>query len=173
MAPGRKSIISITAAIPVLVMFCVFVWPTRFRYGHMKLGDSVLPVRTDRLSGKTEVLFPDGWRDLSDEKVNANQRPTNAERPLPPDAIGKLSTQGTITSYGWIEVSLYDGSNWNTSELTVNVEVSDPSGKEVMSRPYRLIPEDGERATPQTSTNFHAPLGFALSQGQTWSFGIA
>ena len=51
-----------------LVMLCAVattacvVWPTRYRHDHM----SGFPVRVDRFTGRTEVLFPYGWRVLDD-----------------------------------------------------------------------------------------------------------
>jgi hypothetical protein len=45
----------------VILAFGWFGWPTRYKYDHMPLsGGFIFPVRTDRLTGQTEILFPNG-----------------------------------------------------------------------------------------------------------------
>ncbi len=49
-------------ALMLLAAFVLFVWPTRWRYDHMTVGQDTYPVRIDRLSGHADVLLPgDGW----------------------------------------------------------------------------------------------------------------
>jgi hypothetical protein len=46
----------------VLVVFAVYVWPTRWRYDHMTLEGNIVLVRMDRFSGDADMLLPDeGW----------------------------------------------------------------------------------------------------------------
>jgi hypothetical protein len=46
----------------VLVVFVVYVWPTRWRYDHMTLEGNIVLVRVDRFSGDADMLLPDeGW----------------------------------------------------------------------------------------------------------------
>ena len=46
----------------VLVVFAVYVWPTRWRYDHMTLEGNIVLVRVDRFSGDADMLLPDeGW----------------------------------------------------------------------------------------------------------------
>ena len=56
-----KIIIGIIGLV-VLALFAIYVWPTRYSYDHMRMGQRELVVRIDRFSGVTEILYPDGWR---------------------------------------------------------------------------------------------------------------
>jgi hypothetical protein len=145
--------------IAVFVVLAVFVWPTRYKYDHMKLGEDDLPVRIDRLTGKTEILFPQGWHAAS-EKTAENQIP--AEQELPAEEVAKPTGQAQITSYGWVEIEVYNGSNWKLSEITMLVTVLDSRKAQILSRPYRLLPEAYGNPTPESNTKFHASLGLEL-----------
>jgi hypothetical protein len=46
----------------VMLVFSVYVWPTRWRYDHMTLEGNIVLVRVDRFSGEADMLLPDeGW----------------------------------------------------------------------------------------------------------------
>lgn len=70
----RAALLVVGAA--VLMLFAVFVWPTKYRYDHMHVttGDTsaVMPVRIDRFTGRAEELVPaisksgGGWTTLGD-----------------------------------------------------------------------------------------------------------
>ena len=46
----------------VMLVFAVYVWPTRWRYDHMTLEGNIVLVRVDRFSGEADMLLPDeGW----------------------------------------------------------------------------------------------------------------
>jgi hypothetical protein len=162
----KKSLIPTLLCTVILIGLAVFVWPTRYRYDHMKMRENDLPVRTDRLSGKTEWLVPQGWRTLGN--TDENQKPPTE---LPTEQVARLTGQAAITDIGWIEVHVYNGSNWTASEITVLVTVLDAQKNQVLSRPYRLIPQDGD-SFPQSVNTFHNSLGFTLDKGQTWTWSI-
>ena len=51
----------------VLVAIAAFVWPTRWRYDHMTVGNDTYPVRIHRITGHADVLLPgDGWTPVED-----------------------------------------------------------------------------------------------------------
>jgi hypothetical protein len=165
----KNSILKIAIAVIILTILLAlgaFVWPTRYKYDRLKMANADSPVRIDRLTGKTEILYPSGWHG-----VDNRESQTPPDQDLPGDELAKLTGQAQITSYGWVEFELYNGSSWTISETTVLVEVLDAQGKQIISRPYRLIPEDAD-SQPQSSEKFHASLGFALARGQTWSFSV-
>ena len=73
----KKPLIATLLLIPILVVFAVFVWPTRYRYASVTVPTNALllrdrygiktatydlPVRVDRFTGRAEALLPDGWR---------------------------------------------------------------------------------------------------------------
>lgn len=159
-------------AIAILVVLAVFIWPTRYKYDQIKMGHPAYeaPVRIDRFTGKTEILFPEGWRTTDDGGNRAKAQPQSKQE-LPAEEIAELTGQGQITADGWVEIEVSNGSNWTLSEVTVLVTVSNAHNMQILSRPYQLLPEVyGDH--PQSSTKFHASLGFELAQGQTWSFSI-
>lgn len=45
-----------------LLLFAVYVWPTRWRYDHMTVEGNIVMLRMDRFSGAADMLVPDeGW----------------------------------------------------------------------------------------------------------------
>jgi hypothetical protein len=54
------TILILAAAVP----FAIYVWPTKYAYDQIKLGDSQFPVRIQRLTGEADFLTPAGWRPL-------------------------------------------------------------------------------------------------------------
>ena len=42
-------------AVAVLVLFACFVWPTKYRYDHVTINGTTIPVRFNRISGKGEI----------------------------------------------------------------------------------------------------------------------
>ena len=46
----------------LLLLFAVYVWPTRWHYDHMTVDGNIVLVRMDRFSGAADMLVPDeGW----------------------------------------------------------------------------------------------------------------
>lgn len=46
----------------VLLLFALYVWPTRWHYDHMTVDGNIVLVRLDRFSGAADMLVPDeGW----------------------------------------------------------------------------------------------------------------
>ena len=51
----------------ILAAIAMFVWPTRWRYDHMTVGNDTYPVRIHRVTGHADVLLPgDGWTPVED-----------------------------------------------------------------------------------------------------------
>ncbi len=46
------TILIFVAAVP----FAIYVWPTKYAYDQIKLGDSQFPVRIHRMTGEAEFL---------------------------------------------------------------------------------------------------------------------
>ncbi len=46
----------------LLLLFALYVWPTRWHYDHMTVDGNIVLVRMDRFSGAADMLVPDeGW----------------------------------------------------------------------------------------------------------------
>lgn len=54
------TILILVAAVP----FAVYVWPTKYAYDHLKVGESDFPVRIHRVTSDADYLTPVGWRPL-------------------------------------------------------------------------------------------------------------
>ena len=77
-----------TALLVAVTLFGTFVWPTRYRYDKMNVqANAVVPVRIDRITGKTEILFPDGWH------VAAG---STKDTELPRSELVKISVEGWL-----------------------------------------------------------------------------
>jgi hypothetical protein len=163
----KKSLILALLCTAILVGLGVFVWPTRYRYDHVKMGENDFPLRTDRLSGRSEMLTPQyGWHTLG-RPAETQNLPVIQE--LPTERLAKLEGQASVDDVGWIEVHVYNGSDWTVSEITVLVTVLDAQNNQILSRPYRLA---GGPSTPQSDTRFRDSLGFTLAKGQAWTWSI-
>jgi hypothetical protein len=153
--------------IPLLcavIAFGWFVWPSRYRYDHMSIRGTMLPVRIDRLSGKTEVLRLDGWNDIS-------PRGGEESAELPASELARLQISGTY-GYECVNLALYNGSGWRVRELTAGIGVRDRTGKELFFRDYLF--RSSSDCSPLTSGAFSANTGhhLAVDAGQTWYFTV-
>lgn len=149
----------------VILLLGIFVWPTRYRYTEMKVGNNVSPVRIDRLTGRTEVLsLSSGWHQLGVNRLDASIK-------LPDSELSKLTGKASITDQR-IECDIYNGSNWTVSEVTVKITIKNPDGTEDLTREYRLTPQYIGNCAPLTSRTFDADLGFSLKEKQTFSLNI-
>ena len=45
-----------------LTLFAWFFWPTQYRYDTIRWSDRTNTVRTHRITGKTSILTPFGWK---------------------------------------------------------------------------------------------------------------
>ena len=158
----RSTVISILLVV-ALILLVVLVWPTFYRYDHMRLGTYDYPVKIKGLTGNAEVLYPSGWQAPGEQSRVASKL-----QELPTEEKAKLQGEPQITSYGWMEFHVYNGSAWNVSEVTVLVKVFNADKTERISRSYRMK----GLVTPQSSSKFLADLGFTLNANQTWSYLI-
>ena len=114
--PLTRATLATTAAI-----FAITVWPTWYRYDHITLGQTTLPVRTNRFTGQSEVLYTTGWQ----KATSTTQETRDTERALPAEELRKVTGKG-----GWCAlpdafcIDLYNGSKWKLTELSINIEDS-------------------------------------------------
>jgi hypothetical protein len=143
-----------------------FVWPTRYRYDHLKLGANDFPVRIDRIDGETEVFFPGGWR-------KQTETAPKVEADLPPWDLSKISGDANMYD-GAIHVQVYNGSKYTISEMLVSISVFDANHTAaIKDRVYRLTPyEPSSDLSPLSSGQFSARVGLYLQTDQTWEFSI-
>jgi hypothetical protein len=171
-----KSVVLWATGLTVLILFGLLVWPTLYRYDHMDLGEGrSLPVRQNRVTGETEILYPNGWKITSHSEASHQ---TN--RDLTPEEISKVTVtpelEGVGGSSGWssIKANTYNGlSELAVYEITIQVTVLDPNGQSIVdARPYRMMGEFGSVASPLRSTWFNVPLGFIIHSKDKWSWRL-
>ena len=102
-------------------LVCWIVWPTPYRYDH--IGDSgvSVPVRINRITGKSERLTMNGWVDMA----QPTQSSRGNEESLSQTQIAKLhaSDWNFGPSGSELYLSVYNGSDFDIREITVNLDV--------------------------------------------------
>jgi hypothetical protein len=159
--------------VPALTMFLLvlflawFVWPTRYHYERLKVGQNEFPVRTDRVTGITEVFYPGGW------VKREPSPPSPPQIDVPPSELAKLSTTAR-DNYGLLEVETYNGSGYRISEILVTISVYDAKHTPIIDRRvYRLTPSYPSSALdPLSSGKFSATVGFDIEPAETWEFWL-
>ncbi len=163
---GRRVAARLVVALSALTAVAVTaytVWPTPYRYDQLKVDGDVYPVRTHRITGKTQVLRGlDGW-------VDAREKRSSAPTQLPPVELGKLDGTLQVTTYGWIEAAIYNGTNRDLGRVTVELAGFDRNKRELLRRTYELTSTDGHALS---ASEFIANAGFTLEQGHTFQWSI-
>jgi hypothetical protein len=158
--------VAILAAIIVLGCLAFYVWPTLYRYDHLKLGANDYPIRTNRLSSDTEIFFPGGW-------VKREPSVNHPEVELDPWEIVALQVTGRMDSDS-VEIKVYNGSKSIISEVSVSISVFDSTHNPLIDkRVYRLTPSyPSMNLSPQSSGEFSARTGLDFRPPQTWEFNV-
>ena len=75
------TILILVAAVP----FAIYVWPTKYAYYQIKLGDSQFPVRIQRFTSDAEFLTQAGWRPLKQgtAQTDSSRPPVPSPTPSP------------------------------------------------------------------------------------------
>ena len=154
------------------VCLAVFVWPTVYRYDHMDLNGTVLPVRIHRISGKTEILYPNGWKPAQQEQHDQTPETTTTPAALPQSELGKLEGNAQFFSFAReLSCSIYNGTSCRINELIVHVQVTESeNGTPLIDRDYRLT--NSYFTDPMATGIFSAYVGFSPQQNQKWSWYI-
>jgi hypothetical protein len=74
---NRSSLIALAVAAACFVIFGAFVWPTIWRYDHIHESGGTRPVRINRFTGRTEILYSTGWteaRPLTPEQLREYEK---------------------------------------------------------------------------------------------------
>lgn len=169
--------------------FLWLVWPSRYRYDRWKEQASDVPVRMDRLTGRTEMLTSGGWVVVGHSEAQ--------DQDLPRSDLERLEGQCSINQSNFIECDIYNGSIWKLSSITVaisNIEQNDWVTVHSSATEKRRIPEDRpdfipeigpfsrnfkliaelyqSSGAPLTNTKFTASVGPLVGSAQTRSWKI-
>lgn len=152
-----KNAIIICALICATLIICgVLFWPTLYRYD--KIGGK-LPVRINRLSGYTEILYDSGWeRTVSDKEIYA----------IPKEEIAKIKTIGDFKE-GCYKFNIYNGSDWTIKRIKISIVLKDGNDKKLWERIYETMANIRPFSTGSCSlelmVNDYVQLAFAPPKG--------
>ncbi len=144
-----------------VIVFGLTVWPTPYRYDHMNLGGGAsLPVRTNRITGHTEILYQGGWQAASPAR----------NRELSGEELRQLDVQAHLEQYpdeDWIELRVYNGSKVEVVEITAEVTVRDggtrpppdPLARMLRDPDFRKLNRDQQRYVVRKVSPSFSELG--------------
>ncbi len=150
----------------IIAVSCgIFLWSERFQFDHMDLpnGESY-PVRINRLTGKSQVLYGGVWKPAAEVK----SFPPLIEN-LSQDQLERLTGKGEIESMqGVFDLTLYNGSDFALREITIEITVRDSHQEEVLQRYYRIVQDHDYRQNGE----YAQALDFSVGPQQSWSWKI-
>lgn len=150
-----------------VAVFAVFVWPTRYRYDHMKLGDNNYPVRANRLTGKTEVLAQGGWIEFPKAEGDRQEQ----DLPVEPGELTKITGHAGLDSVGYFKGDIYNGNTFDLGSIVVEVEVQNSDKSTDFTRTYDL--RETFRALSDTEIIERTDISLGRGQSISWSIKSA
>lgn len=96
----------------------ILLWSVRYRYDQLHVGEYVVLVRTNRLTGNSQTFQGGRWVRAAQGNTTSSEQ---AEQDLPADQLRKVSFEATeVTSAAdRITAEIYNGSNWTITELEI------------------------------------------------------
>jgi hypothetical protein len=148
-----------------ILAFAAFVWPTAYRYDHMKSGETSLPVRVHRITGETEILNRSGWVEVEESGTKSTDF-----KNLPPDEIARLEGTGEVFG-SRLTCTVYNRSNWRIREVIVNLKIFDAKSQyPSLDRDYRL--SNSYYTEPMDTGLFSDYVWINLQDGQRFEWYI-
>jgi hypothetical protein len=138
----RLSMVWKMSALAGLLAFSYLVWPTPYRYDHIRFGSASTVARTSRLAGNSEVLDGNKWL-----KVRAAEGP---EEDLGSADLKKLTGNAQLGYDGQLRATLYNGSEFKLKEVTVEVAIREKGGEGAPAAQPEPPPKSSEEE-PQTT----------------------
>jgi hypothetical protein len=138
----EKNAIIICALICVtLIIGGVLFWPSLFRYDKI---EGKFPVRINRLTGYTEILYDSGWeRKVSDNELQA----------IPKAEISKIEVIGSFDGKRHYKFTIYNGCEWNIKSIKLSIGLKDGNGKILWERIYKTTEDVKPFSTSSGSIN--------------------
>ena len=158
----NRSITILAGSMCLIIVFAVTVWPTRYRYDHVSAQGTVLPVRIDRFSGRTEIL-----RGMSGWVAVEAPKNTRSARMLELPAAERVKVTGNAgLLYGTLfEGKLYNASSFYLREVVVTITAQEESGALRWSRQFK----DEVFIEPLTTGNFQIQVTGAEGARLSWT----
>ena len=159
-----------------LSVFGYAVWPTPYRYEHVRWNEDVLSARINRFTDTAEVLEPSGWRTLGRSK-SSDLEAIGGGKSSVPVAKGALSNEelsqlsGTLSfsSNGWMSAQIYNGTSRTVTYIVVELSVLNADGTLLFKRQYRLVTANGRSLS---ASDYGVDSGFTPAEGQKTDWHI-
>jgi hypothetical protein len=95
------------------------LWSVRYRYDQLRVGEYTMLVRTNRLTGSSQVFRGGRWENATPLKADT----TRTEQELPPAKLKEVDVSFEAASdYDPVTAKIYNGSDWTISEIEVRGE---------------------------------------------------
>jgi hypothetical protein len=140
----RSAIIVCAMVCTALIICGILFWPTLYRYD--KLGK--FPVRINRITGYAEQLSTSGWWPIGYPKSEA----------IPTNEMEKIIYKTKNIGSGYFEAEVYNGSDWNITEIKVNILAKYRDGTIIWKRDYITYVKDISYIPPNKSGMIKAQL---------------
>ena len=141
----------------VLVAVAALLWANRYRYDSMTVSGDTLPVRIDRVTGKSEVLYPGGWESVGSEEAPAGEQ-------LPAEQLTRIRILGAQyrSNTGFVDSEIFNGSDYELTEVSLRCTITS-TGRTLATRRLtkRLSVKPGFSVRFLEDTNLDHPLATA------------
>jgi hypothetical protein len=118
-----------------------------------------LPVRINRLTGYTEILYDSGWeRNVSNRENCAMSK----------EKIGKIKIRGDFDAGGY-KFTIYNGSGWTIKRIKISIGLKDGNDKKLWERIYETManiqPFSTDSCSLKLMVDDYVQLAFAHPKG--------
>jgi len=166
----QKTILGIVALIVFGAVVAYYSYLDHNRFKVTTTTSHGIAYEVDTKTGESWMLA--GATKVRQEDPKAFGKATEKTIELPHEALTMLHGTAAVSRINHIECAIYNGSNYEVTELYVRVVVKNEVGNDEIDRIYMMSPEYSSRGgLPFKNTNFETDLGFELN-GREWSWRI-
>ena len=148
----------LVVCVTVLIIGFVF-WPTMYRYDRLTGGNVSVPMRTNRITGVTQVFWQGDWRTTGSQAASGSAGAEDQRLPATEQALltgeGSFGYSGRGYQTTGFGVSLYNGSAWIVNRVVLRVSAIEPAGGVRWSRRFSETTSIG----PLSTQYLHIELG--------------
>ena len=130
-----------TKALAVICAFALAVgvlfWPTLYRYERFGSGDGSVPIRINRVTGRTQMFIGE-WVD-SETPAKSAAASRDASRMLDSVEISQLSGRGAVDAVGYFRADIYNGTSCTITKLYLSIAPLDARDRVLYSRDFQHV----------------------------------
>lgn len=128
-------------------------------------------VSADGVAYLIDTKTGQSWAMRGNRKIPHNEiGPANKIEKLSESETMKLEGSASLSDTGYFSAEIYNGSNYDITELRVRLIINDRDGSESINRIYTVTPRYGSSAAQYKSSEFNAGFGVTLnSRDWTWT----